>query len=220
MGQFIDLTGQRFGRLTVLRRDGVATAGNAAWTCACDCGNVTRVMGTSLRSGNTRSCGCLLCDARKINGKHNATHGLSGTRQYDIWLHMRERVSNPNNPAWHNYGGRGITVCERWKKSFENFWSDMGATYKPGLQLDRINNDLGYSPENCRWTTSKYNNRNRRDNRLVSSPWGLVSVAELSEKSGINQGTLLSRIRLGWPVSDLLLPSGQWGTRKKERQSQ
>lgn len=147
----IDITGQRFGKLTV-----IGYAGNnrtaAQWLCRCDCGNECIVVGTKLRSGYTKSCSC----AQKIvTSIHFKKHGKTGTPEYRTWKAMKERCYNVHNIGYKNYGARGIRVCERWLNSFENFLSDMGV--KPGKKysIDRKDSTGNYEPGNCKWATMK-----------------------------------------------------------------
>jgi hypothetical protein len=157
-----DLTNQKFGRLTVIERAG--SAGNqSTWKCLCECGNEKIVRSSSLRCGDTKSCGCLHKDtARIFVVARNKTHGGCGTTEYNTWSAMRQRCYNKNNPFYHCYGGRGITVCERWLNSFENFLSDLGKKPSSKHSLDRINVFDAYSPDNCKWSTPSEQVNNRR----------------------------------------------------------
>ena len=195
-----DLTGQRFGTQTVLglseQRD---SHGRWLWTVQCDCGRVHNVDSRDLKTA--KSCGCL---TRKIISESRKTHGMTNHPAYGVWHSMVQRCTEPTHQAWKNYGGRGITVCERWLHSFENFWADMGPSYERGLDLDRRDNEAGYSPENCRWVPRKINNRNKRSSRYVETSLGRMTVAELSERTGIGVTTLLYRIDHGVTGDSLL----------------
>lgn len=152
----IDLTGKSFNRLTVLRRNG-SKSNFAAWECRCICGNIVTVAGVNLRKGHTTSCGCAVKDF--IVGV-NKTHGCTGTPTYRSWLKMRERCLDESNIGFALYKGKGITVCERWRDSFENFLADMGERPE-GASLDRIDSSGPYTPDNCRWASATTQSRNR-----------------------------------------------------------
>jgi hypothetical protein len=200
-----DLTGRRFGYLTVLERAENNNQGKTQWKCRCFCGNEIIVPAGDLKKPNREymSCGCM----KWITiAKKRRTHGMSHHPAWGVWHSMKQRCLDVNHPAFHNYGGRGISVCDRWLENFENFWQDMGSTWKKGLELDRVDNNRGYEPGNCRWVERKTNNRNRRTNRVVDSPLGRMTVAELSEKTGIGVTTLLYRLDHGWPTESLCVP--------------
>ena len=166
MSALKDLTGQRFGRLVVIGREGSTAQGTATWRCLCDCGNECVVEGAKLRKGNTKSCGCLHNDAAR---QRRTTHGKSGTRIYAIWKTMIQRCSNPCNKNYDRYGGRGITVCTEWRNDFQKFyeWSKESGYDENApvgrCTIDRIDNDKGYSPDNCRWVDIKTQRHNRSD---------------------------------------------------------
>ena len=148
---FIDLTGQRYGTLTVIER-APNRKSKACWLCQCDCGARKEVRAANLRNGNTHSCGC-------GSVRFKRTHGMTSTPEYGIWTGMKRRCLNPRDSHWENYGGRGISICERWLNSFENFYADMGKRPSPDLSIDRYpNNDGNYEPANCRWATKSQQN--------------------------------------------------------------
>jgi hypothetical protein len=156
MPSFIDRTGTRYGRWLLS-----SYVGASKWNCVCDCGVLRVVPGRDLVSGKSTSCGCF---RDEVCGDRRRTHGSSSTRAYGIWLHMRGRCLNPHNERYALYAGRGISICSRWD-SFENFYADMGDPPE-GKSIDRIDNDKGYSPDNCRWATQKEQVHNSRSTKL------------------------------------------------------
>lgn len=184
----IDITGQRYGRLTVIRSSGHVQAGKElkrAWECLCDCGATLRVATSALRTGNTSSCGCLHNEQLAIRStRHGASRGRDGTRTYSSWEAMKSRCNNPKNIGWDNYGGRGIRVCDQWNKSFEAFLDDMGKC-PPGHSIDRINPNGNYEPGNCRWLLGALQNRNTRAVIRVAFNGKMIPLTEACEYSGV-----------------------------------
>lgn len=196
---FNDIEGQKFGRLTVL-----GFMGDRKWLCKCDCGNQKAIAARHFKNGSTTSCGChRIKRIKESNTTHGHTVGREVSRVYNIWLAMMQRCYDMNCKAYYNYGGRGITVCERWMK-FENFLADMGEP-SPGMSIDRKNNNEGYCYENCRWTTSKEQANNRRSNHLLTFKGKTQTIAQWAEETGINRATIESRInKYGWTPEQAL----------------
>lgn len=196
MGKFRDLTGQRFGRLEVLGRNCVYDKQQSFWNCQCCCGKQMAVRGYNLTTGHAKSCGCLKADVARKNAISSCTtHGMSGTKIYNLWNTMKNRCKRPESINFKNYGGRGISYCEKWEK-FEPFYKwAISNGYKDGLEIDRIDNDGDYCPENCRWVTRKENCKNRRSNILYRDK----ILSDWAKERRINRKTLSDRIfRYGW----------------------
>lgn len=172
---FKDITGQRFGRLVAVERAGRNRERKAMWKCVCDCGNEIVCSGKALRSGNTKSCGCLRLDNLRAA---SMVHGLCHKRLYLVWRTMKSRCYNPNHKNYSQYNGRGIGICEEWRKDFQAFYNwAMANGYDENAPqgkctIDRIDNNKGYSPDNCRWVDMKVQNNNTRKNRKVKENEG------------------------------------------------
>ena len=201
MGNFIDLSGQRFGRLMVLKRVENSNRGQSRFLCKCDCGNETIVHALNLKKGSTKSCGCY---RQECGVKNNTIHGMTGTLVYKIWRLMIARCEDSKEVSYKNYGGRGITVCKQWRYSFETWYADMGEMPTPKHTLERINNDGNYEPSNCRWATWKEQCNNRRNNHIIEFNGQCKTIAQWSDIIGIPQGTLFARIHAGWTIEKSL----------------
>lgn len=204
MPPFISLAGKRYGRILVLRRADNDKWQQTTWLCRCDCGAEKIIKGNNLSRGQTQSCGCYKLE--KISAL-NRTHGQGGvatkTAEYRIWANMVNRCTNPNNPAFKDYGGRGIMVCKRWRK-FENFYADMGRRPSASLSVDRKKNGEGYSKGNCRWATRKEQTRNARSNRIVEFNGIKMPLAQAAELAGAKYRTAWWRLDQGWPLQEVL----------------
>lgn len=197
MSKIIDLTGQRFGRLLVLGRyEKNDISGHAVWRCLCDCGETTTVSGSNLRSGQIKSCGCGM---REFQHSPHTTHGGAASRLYSIWRGMRDRCCRKKNVAYELYGGRGISVCAEWEKSFEVFqqWA-LANGYRDGLTIDRIDADGDYCPENCCWVGRLEQSRNRRNTRMLTYRGETRPLWEWAELMNIPFSLLSSRVCRGW----------------------
>ena len=195
-----NLTGQIFGALTAINPEH-SNGKKRYWRFRCQCGTHCVKVGTDVRKetkrGGTPNCGCL---TKQLIAKANTTHGMSKHPAFAVWRSMVDRCYLPTHQAWANYGGRGISVCEGWRQSFQAFWGDMGSTYRRGLDLDRIDNNGGYTPQNCRWTTRRISSMNRRNTERR------IDVVELSKSTGVSTSTIYYRLAHNWPLSKLTLP--------------
>lgn len=195
MPRSADLTGQKFGRLTVVRK-----TLDSHWLCQCDCGVEKEVRSTLLRSGKTKSCGCYRIERGRAHGasiklRHGQGRGR-GTPEYNCWGQMLHRCRNPNSRMFKNYGGRGITVCERWH-TFDNFFADMGPRPSPKHSIDRIDVNGNYEPGNVRWATSIEQNRNLRTNKRITINGEVKTLAEWLRFYGVSSVTYYRRLREG-----------------------
>lgn len=183
-----NLEGKRFGEWAVLYRyDTPGEAGPVLWMCRCSCGTEKPVLAHNLTSGSSKSCPTCGHD-KAVTARRS--HGMSGSPTYIVWSGMKARCLNPNNLAYPSYGGRGIRICDRWLESFENFLEDMGPR-PPKATLERMDNDKGYSLDNCQWKSKKHQANNRRSNRLVTLPDGeTITFTQACERHGITIKTL------------------------------
>lgn len=192
----LDMTGRRFARLTVLRRAENDKYGNAFWLCQCECGNKVRISGYSLRSGHTKSCGCIQKEvASKIasRGSWFYKNNLPHVHEiHTIYFGMKERCLNRNNMEYSHYGGKGISICKEWLDSPEKFyWWAINNGYSKGLTIERMDNNKGYNPDNCRFATRAEQNRNTsRNNRVIDEATGKTLVtAEVARLIGVSRST-------------------------------
>lgn len=202
MGKPIDMTGHRYGRLSVIEMAGRNKHNQRMWRCICDCGNTAEIIGFLLRQGQTQSCGCL---QRETIGSVKKSHGKSKSQIWSIHRSMMDRCYLPTSHAYHRYGGRGIVVCERWH-DFENFYADMGDKPK-GMSLERMNNDKPYSPENVRWASAKDQANNRRSNVVLEYCGKKQTMQQWCDELGLKIATVWARLnRYGYSVEKALTP--------------
>jgi len=186
MRQARDYTGEKRGRLTVIK---IYSHNKVKWLCRCDCGKETLVWASNLK--RTKSCGCLI---KETASKRFKKHGLAKTPEHIAWAAMRQRCLFKGHKNYHNYGGRGILICKEWDL-FENFLSDMGKRPSPDHSLERINNELGYSKENCKWATRLEQGQNTRRVKLIKFNGEVKTIREWAEFLGIKHDTLSCRLR-------------------------
>lgn len=207
MGNFRDISGQKFGRLTAKSRIGGTHTKKCKWVCVCECGNEKEVLLDSLTRGLTRSCGCLFVENI---GKAARKHGLSKHPLHSVWYGIKRRCYEKKHIQYHNYGKRGIKMCEEWRVSPVEFIKWSRGKYAKGLQIDRINNDGDYEPSNCRWVTNTVNANNRRGNVRIAMLGEEKTLAQWSRdpRCAVTPTTFKSRVRIhAWdPQKALLTP--------------
>jgi len=201
-----DLTGQRFGRLLVIRKVEHPDKKNSRWLCRCDCGSEKDVRASHLKSGNVQSCGCF---AREMSSQRSTKHGnciaKKRSPEYLSWVAMMQRCYNKNHVAFEKYGEAGIQVCGSWH-DFINFLNDMGNRPK-NTSLERTNNNLGYFKENCKWASSSEQQNNRKNNLKLTFQGLELTLMQWAKKINMNYRTLKARINLGWKIEDVLTKS-------------
>jgi len=206
----IDLSGKTFGRLFVTGKTKLEKE-VLFWECICNCGTICFVRGQQLRIGKTLSCGCL---HRDMTSKASYIHGMSHKQIHNIWCSIKQRCNNVKNSSYHNYGGRGITICDEWL-DFDRFYSDMGEC-PAGMTIDRIDNDKGYFKENCHWATRKEQANNRRNGKKIEFNGVEKTQAEWEDFLSLPRGIIWGRLNRGWSIeralTTKLLPNG--GDRK------
>lgn len=208
-----DLTGQKFGRWTVLRRGPNNTLKHTVWECQCDCGTFKFVVGIVLTSGRSKSCGCYRVERGRIHGstiqlRHGEASvdstGRKMTPTYAAWASMKSRCNNPNHSNYKRYGARGIRVCDRWNESYEAFLEDVGERPTPEHSLDRIDNDGNYEPGNVRWATAEEQNRNTSSNRKIEIDGITKPLSEWLVHFGRARKTFYQRIARGMSEREAL----------------
>lgn len=195
-----EMIGKKFGQFLVLKE--VEKKNNKrAFLCRCSCKKEYIVMGDNLRSGNSTQC--MSCSSKIKGGKYR-THGMTNTRVFKVWAGIKDRCRNTNCPLYKNYGGRGISVCDRWFNSFEAFLKDMGEPPSLKHQIDREDNDGNYEPGNCRWVTSEVQQNNRRNNVLIEHNGRKKTLSQWATCLGVGVTTLRWRLLAGWPPEKIL----------------
>lgn len=195
----VDLTGKRFGRLLVLHYDYTDSLGKKRWKCRCNCGNISFPTTGNLNSKKVVSCGCW---RREYAILSETTHGDTGSKMHRIWGAMIQRCHNPKTANYKNYGERGIRVCKRWR-SYINFLNDMGRP-EEGMTIERIDNNKGYNPSNCRWASRKEQARNTRQNRWIRFRGRTLCVKDWSRLLKIDTSTIYDRLKRGLSTKEVL----------------
>lgn len=214
MGKFIDLTGQTFGRWVVLRRATQPIYGKPAWVCQCECSVVKTVAASSLRTGESQSCGCLASDNSAERLRVIATkHGLHNTQEYFRWISMKARCSQQTHPRYADYGGRGIKVCKRWSESFEAFRADMGPQPSKHHTLERIDNDKDYKPGNVKWATRREQAQNRRNSVSLTIDGITKPLTVWCKYDRSLEARVRYRLAQGWSHKDALLKPAKGKTK-------
>lgn len=216
MGRFIDITGNRYGRLTVIQRCGTSSDNRPQWLCKCDCGNSVVVRGYLLKNNKTKSCGCYHREQARAQGKSKAKHNLSSTRLYNIWKDMQNRCYSEKHKSYKHYGGRGIKVCDEWLTDFELFYNwAINSGYSDSLTIDRIDVNGNYEPGNCKWATYKEQANNTRKNHYITYNGETKTLTQWAEYLNIKPKTLSARINdYKWPIEKALTEELNYGENK------
>jgi len=201
MGKLIDLTGKRFGKLIVIKKNGKDKFRQNMWLCKCDCGNYVTVRAYSLKN-NTRSCGCL---QKELTSMSKKTHGLSKNILYSVMYSIKNRCYNKNEPSYKYYGKRGIIICNEWKNNFISFYNwAINNGYKKGLTIDRIDVNGNYEPNNCRWITIQEQQKNKRNTVYIKYNRQIHTLEEWAKITKIPQKTLHQRYYDNWGIEKML----------------
>ena len=205
-----DLTGMVFGRLTVLCIAESKQGDKYKWVCKCECGNITEKVGSDIKNGTTRSCGCL---AKEVSSARATTHGMSNTKEYYAWKSMIERCNRKGHEYYHKYGGRGIVVCEEWLNGFSAFLRDMGKAPTKEHSLERIDNDGNYEPSNCKWGTKQEQSQNRSNTVWIEYNGETKCLSEWARIVGVSRQTFGHRvIKFGIELA-MTMPLGRWSSK-------
>ena len=200
MPKLEDLTGKIFDRLTVVAK--APSRGRLTyWSCVCQCGGTLEVQSVHLKRGDTSSCGCL---RKELTAEKNRTHGATGTFEHGVWRSMKNRCYTKSHKDYAIYGGRGITICQRWLDSFENFLADMGPAPTHGHSIERRDTNGNYEPGNCSWATPVEQANNRRNTIMLEWNGRCQSMADWARELEINYYTLKQRLRNGWTTAEAL----------------
>lgn len=201
MGTLADISGQKFGRLTAIRRlefrPKPCGGGRSIWLCSCNCGGETKVAVTDLRAGRRVSCGCLRREKAKTV---NRSHGMSATPEFFVWTRMIRRCFDTKDKAYSRYGAIGISVCDEWRHDFGAFFSHIGPRPTPNHSIERINNSKGYEPGNVKWATDSEQRRNKRNSIYVEMEGNTVFLKDYCREHGIDYFLIHSRLKSGWPI--------------------
>lgn len=206
-----NLLGQKFNRLIVTRFSGVDHKSHALWECLCDCGKTKVIKASSMVRGMTKSCGCMLAECH--TARKGQRTGLRNRVLYKMWSAMVNRCHNPKRPNYVYYGARGISVCNEWRTSFEQFESDIGPRPTAIHSIDRIDVNGNYEPTNCRWATPTEQGRNRRSNRFLEFNGERLTISEWANRLGVTVRTISCRIESGWVAQDIFTT----GTNRKNK---
>ena len=218
MASLLDLTGERYGRLTAISSTGVKKGTSMVWSFMCDCGNQVERASGEVRRGKTHSCGCLRSELSKAKMKSfqtlgtiaSSTHRMTGAPEFISWDSMKQRCLNPDHKSFKDYGGRGVVICDRWIDSFDKFLADMGERPE-GTTLDRVDTNGNYEPGNCRWATGKVQGNNKRSSRNITFMGLTRTLKQWADGAGISNKVLAYRLANGWDMKEALMTKTDHG---------